>query len=167
MKVVSGFYVPKVGYKEVPGYKGHYEVDSLGRVYSVKSGERFEMSKLDEGRYVNLCKDGVMQKCSVAYLVARAFLPNSEMRPYVRHKDGNVSNNSVENLEWSEEKDKRMPRKGASGARRVMCVTAQGDVFEFESATKAAEEMMVSRKGILKCISGKQQKCGGFKWYEI
>ena len=50
MKVVSGFYVPKVGYKEVPGYKGHYEVDSLGRVYSVKSGERFEMSKLDEGR---------------------------------------------------------------------------------------------------------------------
>ena len=118
MKVVSGFYVPKVGYKAVPGYKGHYEVDSLGRVYSVKSGERFEMSKLDEGRYVNLCKDGVMQKCSVAYLVARAFLPNSEMRPYVRHKDGDVGNNSVEEgRDWGEKSDVHYRSRGCVRVR--------------------------------------------------
>lgn len=167
MKVVSNFYVPKVGYRKVPGYEGQYEVDSMGDVYSVKSGERFVLSKIEGGKYVNLCKNGAVTKYKVAYLVARAFIPNMEMRPFVRHKDGNPSNNAVENLEWSEEQEKRMPRKGMTKARRVMCVTDGGDCLEFESATKAAEEMMVSRAGVLKCISGKQNKCGGLKWYEI
>lgn len=167
MKVVGGFYAPRKTFRAVQGYKGEYEVDSFGNVYSVKSGERFEMSKVDDGKYVNLCKNGAMTKCKVAYLVARAFLPNSEMRPFVVHKDGNPSNNNVDNLEWSEEQEKRRPRKGETRSRKVMCVTAQGDCFEFESVTKASEEMMVSRTGILRCISGKQQKCGGLKWYEL
>ena len=162
MKVVSGFYQPRTERKRVTCYE-KYEVDNLGRVFS----EGFEMSLIDGGKYVNLCKNGEVTKYKVAYLVARAFIPNMEMRPFVRHKDGNSSNNKAENLEWCEEQEKRKVREGVTRQRRVMCVTDAGDCIEFESVTKAAEEMMVSRAGILKCISGKQNKCGGLKWYEI
>jgi hypothetical protein len=33
-------------------------------------------------------------------LVAEAFLPNPKLLPAVRHRDGNVRNNKLENLEW-------------------------------------------------------------------
>lgn len=167
LRVVSDFYAPKVKYAAVPGYKGLYEVDTLGRIYSVRYKQRYELNKIKDAQYINLSKNGVVEQARVAYVVARAFIPNSELRQFVIHKDGNPRNNAAENLEWAESPEKLKPRRGATKYRRVMCVTSFGDILEFESVTQAAEEMMVSRTGILRCIQGKQKKCGGLKWYEI
>ena len=50
---------------------------------------------------VNLCKDGKRLTCSIHRLVATTFLRNTDNKRTVNHKDGNKTNNRVDNLEWA------------------------------------------------------------------
>lgn len=53
--------------------------------------------------YVNIYdSNGVSRKILVARLVAFAFIPNPNNYSNVNHKDGDLSNNNVNNLEWVE-----------------------------------------------------------------
>lgn len=125
--------------KAVDGYRGRYVVGDLGRVYS----RGFELSIIG-GRYVNLCKDGVAERREVAYLVARAFLPNPKGRPFVRHKDGDLRNNRVENLEWSEEKDRRMCVRRPAPKRVAQYDLGGACVGVYDSVKDASERTGVS-----------------------
>lgn len=99
------FGIDKIERKSVPGYGGRYEIGSDGSVWSCGR----ELKQM--AGYVNLSWKGVMDKVKVAYLVARAFVPNSEGRPWVVHKDGDARNNAAENLEWSEEREELRGKK--------------------------------------------------------
>lgn len=43
----------------------------------------------------------------VARLVAEAFIPNPDGLRWITHKNGVLSDNRVENLEWSSSQDRR------------------------------------------------------------
>lgn len=71
-------------------FKSYLEISSTGRIRGPKG---IRKTFLDKQGYV-LCNYRVHR------LVALAFIPNPLNLPEVNHKDGNKSNNHVENLEW-------------------------------------------------------------------
>lgn len=96
--------------KPIIGYEGLYEVTSNGLVFSVDrysaDGKHLKRKEIKGGKFSNgyefvcLRKDGVNHNCLKHRLVAEAFIPNPDNLPVVNHKDGNIHNNSVDNLEW-------------------------------------------------------------------
>jgi hypothetical protein len=94
----------------VVGYEGLYEVSNLGNVMVSSSNPskvthfkgRNLRSTVTVYGYVQACltKYGVEKSKRVHRLVAEAFLPNLDNKPYVNHIDANRLNNYVDNLEW-------------------------------------------------------------------
>lgn len=97
-------------YKKLEGFDFDYYVTKDGRVWTDcrKNGiERFMKIQTSKDGYkcVGLRIDGKQKLFRVHRLVAMAFIPNPENKPYINHIDGNRTNNNVENLEWCTQKE--------------------------------------------------------------
>jgi hypothetical protein len=79
-----------------------YFVSSDGQVFSEKYGRRIELKQSEHKGYrrVALSEANKRQIYPAHRLVAEAFIPNPESKPFVNHRDGNKRNNVVQNLEW-------------------------------------------------------------------
>jgi hypothetical protein len=98
-------------WKDIQGYEGLYQVSNTGRVRSLDKTRAIGKNKrIIKGRilkikqanycHIQLVKNGQNFHALVHRLVATAFIPNSEGKKTVNHKDCNKHNNRVENLEW-------------------------------------------------------------------
>lgn len=99
--------------KPIDNYEDRYYILTTGQVFSRKHGSRSILKKDIELKTdtnscgyqrVTLSKDGKTKRFFVHRLVAEHFLPkpaNWVGRLEVNHKDGDKTNNSLENLEWS------------------------------------------------------------------
>lgn len=98
-------------WRDIKGYEGLYQVSHSGKVRSLNykhTGKIQELKlALDKDGYymVNLYKDGNVKYKSVHRLVAEAFIPNTENKPCIDHRDTNRLNNHVRNLHWCSRKE--------------------------------------------------------------
>lgn len=97
-------------WKSVLGFEGLYSVSDSGKVKShTKMRGAFEIQERimkpaikRNGYYqIVLSKDHFKKYPNIHRLVAIHFIPNPLNLPEVNHKDGDKSNNNVENLEWT------------------------------------------------------------------
>lgn len=81
----------------------YYKVSRDGRVL-LAAGSKVSVLKptlYPEGLKVKLRGGSRTGEFFVHALVAETYLPNPNKLPLVRHKDGNVRNNKLENLQWA------------------------------------------------------------------
>ena len=158
-------------FKSVVGYEGLYTVSNYGRIYSLQKN-KFLRSKSNGRGYlqVMLTKGKEHKMLYVHRIVAEAFLDNDDSLNEVNHKDENVQNNHVDNLEWCSKKynlsyGTRIERIVQHFKKSVAQIDMDGNVVRiFDSLSDAERIFGYNHSNVSNCCNGKIPTAYGYKW---
>lgn len=147
-----------------------YSVSNTGEVR--KDTNNYMMKPYIQNGYahITLQINKKPKRFNIHRLVAIAFIPNPENKPYVNHIDGNRSNNHVNNLEWvtAAENTQHAVRTGLMQPTREKAVIQFGldgnKIFEYKSIAEAARMTNSSTSKITICCQRQREQHNGFQW---
>jgi hypothetical protein len=88
-------------WKDVKGFEGLYQVSNIGRIKSLRKGLILKSSINAAGyRHNTFSVNGSFKTLHLHRMLAIAFIENPNKYLVVNHKDGNKTNNNLDNLEW-------------------------------------------------------------------
>lgn len=166
----------KEEWRAVDGFGELYEVSSLGRVRSRAQSPKPKLRALTcVHGYMGVTLKKNKKDCFrlVHRLVAQAFIPNPESKPMVNHKDGNKTNNCIDNLEWVTGHENNNHARDVLGhqwssgrrdkGRPVRCVET-GEVFPTASAAARAYHRETSSISYILRRGKPGLTCAGLHW---
>ena len=145
-------------WKEYP-FLEKYVVSNTGEVKHKRTGRILMGSKVNGYRFVNLNNNNNIKMNKLIHrLVAETFLENPENKPVVNHKDTNILNNNVNNLEWVTYKEnmntsetKHNLKKGKNSKQILQIRIDTGEILnEFYGASEGEEKLNIPQGYILK-----------------
>ena len=172
----------------------NYEVSSEGRVRRVLKDYR-AIAKYGKYKYLKLqrqhghgtdymavtlgTKNGARKL--VHRLVAEAFIPNTKNLPQVNHKNGNGTDNRVENLEWCTNRYNALHAKTngltnpGKEAKTVRCkelnrvFNSSFEAADFINRTKYQDSHRIKSlaTNIRACCYGKRKVAYGYHWEQL
>lgn len=96
-------------WKRVKGFE-NYIVSEMGLVVNTDTGKYLKTYMYPNGQQrLALCRDGDCKFVYVNRLVAEHFVPNPHGYKFVRHIDGDCTNNDYRNLMWSNKSGNNPP----------------------------------------------------------
>lgn len=136
--------------KNIPDFEG-YRITRQGqllnkkgyslKVYTQHGYERLTLWKMIDGE-----KKGFNLR--MHRLVAEAFVPNPEGKPFVNHIDGNKKNNHASNLEWVSNKENIHHHIAIGGNRKQVALHFMhgetGETMFFPNLNRAAKHFGVA-----------------------
>jgi hypothetical protein len=181
--------------KDIAGYEGLFAVTRSGKVWSyprekvgfiksLREGKFRSLQKMEKGYLaVILHKNSNQKRFLVHRLVAMAFIPNLEDKPAVNHKDGDKTNNCVDNLEWVTASENNFhsyrvlgtkhPQKGKIGILNhssipVVQYSRDGKLINiFAGMSEVARAIGVGVAGISGAVNGDYKTIKGYVWKRL
>lgn len=178
-------------WKDIVGYEGLYQVSDMGRVRSLDrkcwngSGWFIKKGRVLKPRFtkngycrVHLRVDNKAVDRYIHRLVAEAFIPNLDNKPYIDHINTIKTDNRVENLRWATpEENMANPitkekmcknsenRRGKTINNKVVYQLLNGEIINiFESISDASKHIGVDSSLLGKIIKGKANNYTGYEW---
>lgn len=146
-----------------------YAISNLGNIKNVRNNTYLKPVLRNNYLSVGIITEGKKRTLSVHRLVAMAFIPNPENKPYVNHIDGNKLNNNVNNLEWvtAKENDSHARKTGLKNQNKPILATnvETGEKITFESISECAR-FLNCNKAYIHRVLNKRYNRTQYKGYE-
>ena len=140
-------------WKDIKGYEGLYQVSSLGRVKRTYKNKKERILKIylrKDGYFqIQLSNQSKFKQFLIHRLIAHAFIPNPDNKPFINHINGVRNDNRIENLEWCTNKE-NIHHAIKNGSRN--------DKGENNPNSKLTEEQIRTIKWLLKNSNLKQKE---------
>ena len=166
--------------KPISGFET-YTISEDGTVKNTITGKRKIPTSNKAGKgyeYVDLYSKGFHGRKYIHRLVAEAFIPNPNRKPYVNHIDGNSHNNVISNLEWctplenvehASQTIKTMKQYKLANLKRERAVKQldfkSGRLIEiYKSIGDASRATEIPSSGIVAVLHGRQTRTKQYRW---
>lgn len=184
-------------WKDIKGYEGLYQISNLGNVKKIKN-KKYNINKKEvEEKDINKCisigthklgykyvkltdKNGIRKNLFLHRIIAEEFIENPNNFNIINHKDGDKSNNDINNLEWTTQKDnvnhawknglcenvrKVCAINGRKKSKKIIQKNKNGEVIKVWNSTMDIErELGILHNNITSCCKHYNRTAGGFIW---